>query len=907
VSSVQIPNLPAVAGLDGSELFESVQGGTSVKVSLVQINAYVQNQLPPFGTVDSVDVSGGATGLTTSGGPITTSGVITLDGTLNVGHGGTGATTLTGYVKGNGTSAMTASATIPAGDVSGLGTMATQNANAVAITGGTVSLLDTDFTLSDDIDPTKQLKFQVSNLAAGVTVTLTAPTISGTLVITSGSQSLSGKTLGNTNTVTLKDTNFTLQDDGDTTKQGKFDLSGVPTASTVTLSWPSSSGTLALNTIFTSSAAGLAPASGGGTSTFLRADGTWATPSGTVSSVNVSGGTTGLSFSGGPITSSGTITMSGTLAIANGGTGATSKAGAFDALSPMTSVGDLILGGASGTGTRLAIGANGYVLKSNGTTAAWAAATSGTVTSVAASGGSTGLTFSGSPITSSGTLTLGGTLDISAGGTGATSKAAAFDALSPMTTAGDIIIGGAAGSGSRLGIGSSGQVLTVSGGTAAWVTPGTGGTVTSVAASGGTTGLTFSGSPITTSGTLTLGGTLNVANGGTGAATLTGYVKGNGTSAFTASATIPNTDISGLGTMSTQNANAVAITGGSITILDNNFTLQDDGDPSKQLKFDVTGITAGTTRTLTAPNASGTIAILSLAQTFSASQTFSAATNTFGTSTATGTQIFAGGVTASGNTKTVQIGTGGAAGSTTSIFIGPGSGGAGTVQFNSGVTSVTIPTLTLTNALTVPNGGTGASTLTGYVKGNGTAAMTASATIPNTDITGLGTMSTQNASSVAITGGSIQNTTIGGVGVSAVGTFTTLTSSTNLIALGTSTLGTANTDTVYANGMVSFLGGTRENVYTVTSTTPDFNPNDGGIVQWNLSGNSTPASPTTWQNGQSITLRISDGTAYTINWTTMGVVWVGGTAPTLATTGYTIVVLFKIGGVIYGSLTGNVA
>lgn len=45
------------------------------------------------------------------------------------------------------------------------------------------------------------------------------------------------------------------------------------------------------------------------------------------------------------------------------------------------------------------------------------------------------------------------------------------------------------------------------------------GTVTSVAASGGTTGLTFSGSPITTSGTLTLGGTLAVANGGTGATT----------------------------------------------------------------------------------------------------------------------------------------------------------------------------------------------------------------------------------------------------------------------------------------------------------------------------------------------------------------------------------------------------
>ena len=51
------------------------------------------------------------------------------------------------------------------------------------------------------------------------------------------------------------------------------------------------------------------------------------------------------------------------------------------------------------------------------------------------------------------------------------------------------------------------------------------GTVTSVAASGGTTGLTFSGSPITTSGTLTLGGTLAVANGGTG--TTTAFTAGS--------------------------------------------------------------------------------------------------------------------------------------------------------------------------------------------------------------------------------------------------------------------------------------------------------------------------------------------------------------------------------------------
>jgi hypothetical protein len=55
--------------------------------------------------------------------------------------------------------------------------------------------------------------------------------------------------------------------------------------------------------------------------------------------------------------------------------------------------------------------------------------------------------------------------------------------------------------------------------------------------SGGSTGLTPA---VPTSGAITLGGTLNVANGGTGANTLTGYVYGNGTGVMTASTTIPN-------------------------------------------------------------------------------------------------------------------------------------------------------------------------------------------------------------------------------------------------------------------------------------------------------------------------------------------------------------------------------
>jgi hypothetical protein len=81
--------------------------------------------------------------------------------------------------------------------------------------------------------------------------------------------------------------------------------------------------TALLNT-FTSSLKGLAPSSGGGTTNFLRADGTWAAPSGTgtVTSVSGSGGTTGLTLTGGPITTTGTLTLGGTLGLAPGGTNA---------------------------------------------------------------------------------------------------------------------------------------------------------------------------------------------------------------------------------------------------------------------------------------------------------------------------------------------------------------------------------------------------------------------------------------------------------------------------------------------------------------------------------------------------------------------------------------------------------
>jgi hypothetical protein len=122
---------------------------------------------------------------------------------------------------------------------------------------------------------------------------------------------------------------------------------------------------------------------------------------GTVTSVSVSGGTTGLTTSGSPITTSGTITIAGTLDVDNGGTGATTSAAAL-----------------SNLGAYPASNPNGY--------------NSGTVTSVGATVPAF-LSVSGSPVTTTGTLaiTYSGTgLPVANGGTGATIASTARSNLS---------------------------------------------------------------------------------------------------------------------------------------------------------------------------------------------------------------------------------------------------------------------------------------------------------------------------------------------------------------------------------------------------------------------------------------------------------------------------------------------
>lgn len=100
--------------------------------------------------------------------------------------------------------------------------------------------------------------------------------------------------------------------------------------------------------------------------------------------------------------------------------------------------------------------------------------------------------------------------------------------------------------------------------------------------------------------------------------------------------------------------------------------------------------------------------------------------------------------------------------------------------------------------------------------------------------------------------------------------------------------------------------GYTEEVFAVTGTTPALSPTNGSIQTWTLSGNSTPTAGT-WADGQSMTLMVDDGSAYTITWTSLAVTWKTntGAAPTLNTTGYTAIALWKVGSVIYGARVGN--
>ena len=193
-----------------------------------------------------------------------------------------------------------------------------------------------------------------------------------------------------------------------------------------------------------------------------------------------SAGSTGLTPNS---ASSGAITLGGTLAVANGGTGVTTSTGTGSnvlSISPtFTGTPSAPTAALNTNTTQLATTA--YVIQQVSSSGG------GTVTSVGGTGTVNGITLTGT-VTSSGNLTLGGTLSgvsltsqvsgtlpVANGGTNLTSY-----------TIGDTLYASGTTTLSKLGIGTVGQVLTVNSGATApqWSTPTTG-TVTSVSFTGG--------------------------------------------------------------------------------------------------------------------------------------------------------------------------------------------------------------------------------------------------------------------------------------------------------------------------------------------------------------------------------------------------------------------------------------
>ena len=293
------------------------------------------------------------------------------------------------------------------------------------------------------------------------------------------------------------------------------------------------------------------------------------------------------------------------------------------------------------------------------------------------------------------------------------------------------------------------------------------------------TGGTISGVAIPAS---NITGILTVPNGGTGASTLTGYVKGAGTSALSASSTIPNTDITGLGTASTKDAGSAL----GVATLDSSGKV-----PISQIPDSVIGA-------------------------LSYQGTWDASTNTPTLTSSVGTKGYYYVVSVAGSTNLNGI---------TDWKIGDWAVYSGTawqkIDNTDGVTSV--------------NGYTGAVVLT------------------NTDISGFGTMSTQNANSVAITGGAIDGTTIGATTTS-TGKFTTLNASTSLTtpAIQASNSGGLSLKNSAGTTQISMGAGGGDNASINVSTNIngtnaqiDISPTGTGHVHINPTGvNSIQINPT---------------------------------------------------------------
>lgn len=249
------------------------------------------------GTVTSVEVSGGTTGLTTSGGPITAAGTITLAGTLAVANGGTGVTTSTG--SGNNVLSTSPTLVTPILGTPTSGTLT--NATGLPLTTGVTGTLPTT---NGGTGLTTYATGDIVYASATNTLSKLAAGTNGYVLKLAGGvptwQASSASLVVGTSTVTGGASGQILYDNSGvvgekaTTGSGNVVLATSPTLVTPILGTPTS---VTLTNATGLPIGGISATGTPSVTTFLRGDGSWSSPataSGlTVGTTTITGGTTG--------------------------------------------------------------------------------------------------------------------------------------------------------------------------------------------------------------------------------------------------------------------------------------------------------------------------------------------------------------------------------------------------------------------------------------------------------------------------------------------------------------------------------------------------------------------------------------------------------------------------------------